>query len=132
MNSIDLLNIFQGLATLAASEPEVIAMRLFLIALGMGLIYLGYKGILEGLLMIPMGLGMAVINAGVLLQGRLRVVLDDGRSREIRAGDALIEVVNRIHHGESLGPDPAVIVVVYAGAEGLPITIPAETAGPSR
>lgn len=73
-----------------------------------------------------------VINAGVLLQGRLRVVLDDGRSREIRTGEALIEVVNRIHHGESLGPDPAVIVVVYVGAEGLPITIPAETAGPSR
>ncbi|WP_235299943.1 cupin domain-containing protein [Synechococcus sp. GFB01] len=72
-----------------------------------------------------------VINAGVLLQGRLRVVLDNGSSRELRAGDALIEVVNRIHRGESLGPDPAVIVVVYAGAEGLPITIPPEPAGPS-
>ena len=38
MENVDLLNIFQGLATLAASEPEVIAMRLFLIALGMLLI----------------------------------------------------------------------------------------------
>lgn len=66
MENIDLLEIFQGLATLAASEPEVIAMRLFLIALGMLLIYLGRKGILEGLLMIPMGLGMAAVNAGVL------------------------------------------------------------------
>jgi quercetin dioxygenase-like cupin family protein len=86
---------------------------------------------------IPAGASLArhrhpVINAGVLLQGRLRVVLDDGQSRELRAGDALIEVVNRIHHGESLGPDPAVIVVVYAGAEGLPTTVPAEPAGASR
>lgn len=86
---------------------------------------------------IPAGASLArhrhpVINAGVLLQGRLRVVLDDGQSRELSAGDALIEVVNRIHHGESLGPDPAVIVVVYAGAEGLPTTVPAEPAGPSR
>jgi quercetin dioxygenase-like cupin family protein len=85
---------------------------------------------------IPAGSSLArhrhpVINAGVLLQGRLRVVLDDGQSRELRAGDALIEVVNRIHRGESLGPDPAVIVVVYAGADGLPTTIPAEPAGPS-
>jgi len=32
-------------------------------------------------------------------------------------------VVNRIHHGESLGPVPAVIMVVYAGLEGLPITV---------
>ena len=47
-------------------------MRLFLIALGMLLIYLGYKGVLEGLLMIPMGLGMATVNAGVLF-------LEDGR-----------------------------------------------------
>lgn len=66
MEDINLLNIFQGLATLAASEPKVIAMRLFLIALGMLLIHLGRKGVLEGLLMIPMGLGMATINAGVL------------------------------------------------------------------
>ncbi len=72
MDSVNPLNIFQGLATLAASEPAVIAMRLFLIALGMLLIYLGRKGVLEGLLMIPMGLGMAAVNAGVLF-------LADGR-----------------------------------------------------
>ena len=72
MDNIDLLDIFQGLATLAASEPEVIAMRLFLIALGMLLIYLGRKGVLEGLLMIPMGLGMIAVNAGVLF-------FEDGR-----------------------------------------------------
>ena len=83
MESIDLLSIFQGLATLAASEPEVIAMRLFLIALGMLLIYLGRKGVLEGLLMIPMGLGMATVNAGVLF-------LEDGRQGNLFV-DPLIE-----------------------------------------
>ena len=72
MENIDLLNIFQGIATLAASEPKIMAMRIFLIALGMLLIYLGRKGILEGLLMIPMGLGMAAVNAGVLF-------FEDGR-----------------------------------------------------
>ena len=34
--------------------------------LGMLLVYLGKKGVLEPLLMIPMGLGMAAINAGIL------------------------------------------------------------------
>lgn len=34
--------------------------------LGVALIYLGKKGVLEALLMIPMGLGMAAVNAGVL------------------------------------------------------------------
>ena len=64
-----------------------------------------------------------VINAGVLLQGRLKGVMEDGRSKLLESGDALVEVVNRIHHGESLGPQSAVIVVVYAGVEGLPITV---------
>jgi oxaloacetate decarboxylase beta subunit len=72
MELTDSLNLFQGIATLLASEPAVIAMRLFLMGLGMLLIYLGRKGVLEALLMIPMGLGMATINAAVLF-------LDEGR-----------------------------------------------------
>jgi oxaloacetate decarboxylase beta subunit len=66
MPEIDFLQIFQGLATLAASDPKIFYGRIFLILLGIALIYLGKKGILEALLMIPMGLGMAAVNAGVL------------------------------------------------------------------
>jgi oxaloacetate decarboxylase beta subunit len=63
---IDFLQVFQGIATLAAAEPDILIGRVFLIFLGFLLIYLGHKGVLEGLLMIPMGLGMAAVNAGVL------------------------------------------------------------------
>ncbi len=68
MESVEILDLglFQGLATLAASEPKIMAMRIFLIALGFLFIYLARKGVLESLIMIPMGLGMATINAGVL------------------------------------------------------------------
>jgi oxaloacetate decarboxylase beta subunit len=66
MPDIDFLSLFQGLATLAASEPQILIGRLSLIVLGVLLIYLGHKGVLEALLMIPMGLGMATVNAGVL------------------------------------------------------------------
>ncbi|VBB69221.1 Oxaloacetate decarboxylase beta chain @ Methylmalonyl-CoA decarboxylase, beta chain [invertebrate metagenome] len=66
MESINFLDLFQGIATLAASEPSIMFSRIFLIFLGMLLIYLGRKEILEPLLMIPMGLGMAAVNAGVL------------------------------------------------------------------
>ena len=65
-----------------------------------------------------------VINAGVLLQGRLRVEGDDGATLLLEPGQALIEVVNTVHRGVSLGPDPAVIVVVYVGAKGQPTTLP--------
>jgi oxaloacetate decarboxylase beta subunit len=60
------LDMFQGLATLFASDPEIAGMRIFLIFFGFLLIYLGRKGVLEGLLMIPMGLGMSTVNAAVL------------------------------------------------------------------
>jgi oxaloacetate decarboxylase beta subunit len=63
---ISILDLFQGIATLAASEPTIAFARVFMIFFGFALMYLGYKGILEALLMIPMGLGMAVVNAGVL------------------------------------------------------------------
>jgi len=85
MQDVDLLNIFQGLSTLAAAPPAVFAMRLFLIALGMLLIYLGRKGVLEGLLMIPMGLGMAAVNAGVLF-------LEDGRPGNLFVDPLVTEV----------------------------------------
>ncbi len=61
------VDLFQGIATLLASEPKIAFMRVFLIFVGFGLIYLGRKGVLEALIMMPMGLGMAVINASVLV-----------------------------------------------------------------
>lgn len=69
MENINFLEIFQGLATLvdsAASEPVIFFTRIFLIFLGIALIYLAKKGILEALLMVPMGLGMAAVNAAVM------------------------------------------------------------------
>lgn len=67
MNPTDLFKIFQGLETLAHSSPLILATRIGFMLLGLVLIYLGKKGILEPLLMVPMGLGMAAVNAGVLL-----------------------------------------------------------------
>lgn len=66
MESLHLLDIFQGIATLAASEPKIFVGRIFLMLLGFALIYLGARNVLEPLLMIPMGLGMSAVNAGVM------------------------------------------------------------------
>ncbi len=66
MGLSNFLDLFQGITTLIASNPAVLAARLGLMLLGMVLVYMGKKGILEPLLMIPMGLGMSAVNAGVL------------------------------------------------------------------
>ncbi|MDR2112476.1 MAG: sodium ion-translocating decarboxylase subunit beta [Candidatus Accumulibacter sp.] len=66
METFSFLDLFQGIATLAASEPKIMIGRIFLMLLGFALIYLGSRNVLEPLLMIPMGLGMSSINAGVM------------------------------------------------------------------
>lgn len=75
----DILGIFQGITTLAEASPAILAGRIGLMLLGMALVYLGKKGILEPLLMIPMGLGMAAVNAGVLF-------LDPATSQAVTEG----------------------------------------------
>jgi Na+-transporting methylmalonyl-CoA/oxaloacetate decarboxylase beta subunit len=55
MEGIHFLDLFQGIATLVASEPKIMFGRIFLMLLGFLLIYLGSKNVLEPLLMIPMG-----------------------------------------------------------------------------
>ena len=70
MDSSMILNIFQGVKTMGMSfshDPQMAIARIGLILLGMLLIYLGKKGVLEPLLMIPMGLGMATVNAAVMM-----------------------------------------------------------------
>lgn len=66
MDGFNFLELFQGIATLAAEEPDVLIGRVVLIFVGIALIYFGRKGVLEALLMIPMGLGMAAVNAAVM------------------------------------------------------------------
>lgn len=63
-----------------------------------------------------------VINAGVLLKGELTVVADNGQRLEMKAGDALIELVNTYHYGMNEGDETAQIIVFYAGIQDSSIT----------
>ena len=67
MSGNDFGQLFQGVYTLITSETYIAVARIGLIILGLLLIYLGKKGVLEPLLMIPMGLGMATINASSMV-----------------------------------------------------------------
>lgn len=64
-----------------------------------------------------------VINAGVLLKGRLTVTTESGEVLHMKAGDPIVEVVETWHYGENEGREPAEILVFYAGIKGLPVTI---------
>lgn len=64
-----------------------------------------------------------VINAGVLLKGELTVKSEDGKVLHLKAGDSIIELVNKWHYGINEGSVPAEIIVFYAGTVGTPITV---------
>lgn len=64
-----------------------------------------------------------VINAGILLKGELTVVTEDNKTLHLKAGDSIVELVNKWHYGKNEGNKPAEIIVFYAGILGTPITI---------
>lgn len=78
---MNFLRIFQGIGTLFEQDPVVATVRIVLIVLGFFLVYLGYKRILEPLVMVPMGFGMAAINAGMLFS--FTIQLDGGKTMDL-------------------------------------------------
>ena len=61
-----LSTLFQGIGTLAYQEPKIAIARIVLVLIGILFVWLGKRGTLEPLIMIPMGFGMAAVNTGVL------------------------------------------------------------------
>jgi oxaloacetate decarboxylase beta subunit len=65
--NISFFDIFPGIGSFFSVGLSFALVRAFLIFLGLLFIYLGYRKILEPLLMIPIGLGMIFVNAGILV-----------------------------------------------------------------
>lgn len=63
---MNLANLFQGIGTMTIQDPGIVIARIVLIILGVVLIWMGKRGTLEPLIMVPMGFGMLAVNAGVL------------------------------------------------------------------
>ena len=84
---------------------------------------------------IPAGMALPLhehpfMTAGVVLQGIIEVRTDSGKTHIARAGDAVVELVNQPHGGANIGDEDAVILVVYAGVEGQPVTVPISQKAP--
>ena len=64
-----------------------------------------------------------VMNYGILVQGELTVINQDGKEKTVHEGEAVVEMVNTIHHGENRGSEPAVLYMFYLSQEGLPLSV---------
>jgi len=63
-----------------------------------------------------------IINAAVMVKGKLTVITQSGEKHELVAGDAIVEVIGKIHRGINNGTEPAEIIVFYAGVVDTPLT----------
>ena len=59
----------------------------------------------------------------LVLEGELMVELKDGRTKKLKAGDTLAEVIGTLHNGKITGKVPLKIAVFYAGNTELKNTI---------
>lgn len=66
----------------------------------------------------------SIINCGVVVSGELTVVNADGTERTFCAGEAIIETVGTVHHGENRGSEPVELIMFYAGTEDSHLSIP--------
>ena len=64
-----------------------------------------------------------VMNYGVLQQGELTIIGLDGKEKVVHAGEAVVEMVDTIHHGENRGTKPVILDMFYISQEGLPLAV---------
>ena len=64
-----------------------------------------------------------VMNFGILVQGELTIVDQNGKEKTVHEGEAVVEMVNTIHHGENRGTKPVVLYMFYLLQEGLPLSV---------
>ena len=64
-----------------------------------------------------------VMNCGVLTQGELTIVAQDGTEKVVHEGEAVVEMVGTIHHGENRGTKPAVLYMFYLSQKGTPLSV---------
>ncbi len=64
-----------------------------------------------------------VINYGVLVQGELTIIGQDGKEKVVKEGEAVVEMVNTIHHGENRGSKPVILYMFYLSQNGMPLAV---------
>ena len=65
-----------------------------------------------------------VMNHGILVQGALTIVSLDGTEKVVHEGEAVVEMVGTVHHGENRGTKPVILYMFYLSQPGMPLSVP--------
>ena len=63
------------------------------------------------------------MNHGVLVQGELTIIAQDGKTKVMQAGEVVVEMVDAIHHGENRGTEPVVLYMFYLSQKDMNLTV---------
>ncbi len=66
---------------------------------------------------------MTQMNYGVLTQGELTIIGQDGKTKVVHEGEAVVEMVGTIHHGENRGTKPVILYMFYLSQKDLPLAV---------
>ena len=64
-----------------------------------------------------------VMNYGILVQGELTIIGQDGKEKTVHEGEAVVEMVNTIHHGENRGTKHVILYMFYLSQKDLPLAV---------
>lgn len=63
------------------------------------------------------------MNHGVLVQGELTIIAQDGKTKVMHPGEVVVEMVDAIHHGENRGTEPVVLYMFYLAQKDMPLSV---------
>ncbi len=63
------------------------------------------------------------MNYGVLVQGELTIIGLDGKTKVVHEGEAVVEMVGTIHHGENRGQKDCILYMFYLSQKDLPLAV---------
>ena len=63
------------------------------------------------------------MNYGILVQGELTIIGQDGKEKTVHEGEAVVEMVNTIHHGENRGSKDVILYMFYLSQKDLPLAV---------
>ena len=64
-----------------------------------------------------------VMNYGIVQQGELTIIGLDGKEKVVHEGEAVVEMVGTIHHGENRGTKTVILNMFYLSKEGEPLAV---------
>ena len=64
-----------------------------------------------------------VMNYGVLVQGELTIIGLDKKEKVVHEGEAVVEMVGTIHHGENRGDKDVILYMFYLSQKDMPLAV---------